>query len=119
MWLDEVTPRAITESGYTLGRADQVGEEDGCQNPLELGLLLDRGEEALKLSQHSFPIPRERRMLFAGQLDDACVLQLVSDVSGLLNSLVRIIRPVHHQSRDRHGLEQRSNVRLARFPLNR
>src|SRR4029079_14729976 len=68
--------------------------------------------------QHAIPIPRERSMFFAWEFDDACVLQLVSDVSSLLNALVRIVRPVHHQRRDRHGLEQRSNVRLARLPLN-
>jgi hypothetical protein len=99
MRLDEVTPRAITDSGYTLGRADQVGEEDGCENALELGLLLDRGEEVLKLSQHAFPVPCERSVLVAGQLDDSCVSQLVSNVSGLLDSLERIICPVHHERR--------------------
>jgi hypothetical protein len=118
MRFDKVTPCAITQSGYSLGRADQIGEEDGCQNSFQLGFFLERCEEVLKLSQHAFPIPRERGMLFAGQFDDACVLQLVSDVSGLLDSLVWIVRPVHHQRRDRHGLEQRSNVRLAPCPLD-
>ena len=118
MRLDKITPYAITQSGYSLGRADQIGEENGCENSFQLGFFLERCEEVLKLSQHTFPIPRERSMLFAWQFDDACVLQLVSDVSSLLHSLVRIVRPVHHQRRDRHGLEQRSNVRLARFPLN-
>ena len=27
MWLDEFTPCTITQSGYSLGRADQIGEE--------------------------------------------------------------------------------------------
>jgi hypothetical protein len=58
----------------------------------------------LKLLQHAFSISCERGMLFAGQFDHACVLQLVSDVSGLLDPLVRIVRSVHHERRDRHGL---------------
>jgi hypothetical protein len=118
MRLDEFTLSAIAESGHSLGRADQIGEEDGCENSFQLGFFLERCEEVLKLSQHAFPISRERRVLFAGQFDDAWVLQLVSDVSGLLDSLVRIVRAVHHQRRDRHGLEQRSNVRLAPCSLD-
>jgi hypothetical protein len=118
MWLDEFTPCAIAQSGYPLGRANQIREENGCENSFQLGFFLERCEEVLKFSQHAFPITRERGMFFAGQLDDPCVLQLVSDVSGLLNSLIRIVRPVHDQRRDGNGVEQRSNVRVAPCPLD-
>jgi hypothetical protein len=116
MRLDEVTPRAITESGYALGGADQIREEDGCESALQLGFFLKRGAEVLKFSQHASHVPCERSMLFAGQLDDSCISQLVSEVSRLLDSLDRIICPVHHERRDRHSLEQRSNVGLALRP---
>ena len=88
MGLDKVTPRAITQSRYLLGRADEIREEDGCENTLQLGFFLEGCDEVLKLSHHTLAISRERSMLFAGQLDDTRVLQLVSDVSGLLDSLV-------------------------------
>ena len=90
MRLDEFTPRAITERGYSLSRADQVGEEDGCENAFQLGFFLERREEVLKLSQHAFPIPREAGMLFAGQFDDACLLQLASD-DDVRSTLTRIV----------------------------
>jgi hypothetical protein len=105
MWLDEFTPCTITQSGYSLGRADQIGEEDGCENSFQLGFFLERGEELLKLSQHAFAISRERCVLLAGQFDDARVLQLLSDVSRLLDSLVRIVRSVHDERRNRHSLQ--------------
>src|SRR5581483_3303409 len=85
MRLDDFTPSAITECGYSLGRADQIGEEDGRQNSFQLGLLLERGQEVLKLSQHAFAISRERCVLVARQFDDVRVWQLVSDVSRLLD----------------------------------
>jgi hypothetical protein len=64
--LDEFAPCTIAQSGDSLGRADQVGEEDSRENALELRFFLEQCEKPLKLLQHACPIPRERGVFFAG-----------------------------------------------------
>jgi hypothetical protein len=46
--LDEVAPPSVSELGQSLGRADDVGEKDRREHPVEVGLLgIHAREEAL------------------------------------------------------------------------
>jgi len=49
--VEEIAPAVVSSLDGTLGRADDVGEQDGDQYPVWLGATADPGQELLHLIQ--------------------------------------------------------------------
>jgi hypothetical protein len=70
---NEISPGAIAHRYGSLGRADEVGKEDGCQHAIDLHFVsVDGDEKAFKRSEHLLClISCKDEVVVARELDEA------------------------------------------------
>ena len=72
--LEQLSPGAVAERGSSLGRADDVGEEDGREDAFRFRLipsaaLPDPGQEPLDLFDDRLAVSDPGKVIFARKLD--------------------------------------------------
>jgi len=99
MLLHEVSPSSVTELGNLLGRPDDVGEEHGREDPVELGILtLDLADEALDLVEEVGAL--DPSVHLPGKLDELRAGDAFGDVPAVFDRHRAVVRPVHDQGGD-------------------
>ncbi len=96
-------PGAVAERGGALGRAHDVGEEDGGQHPVGLGLLPgarlpDLGQEALLLIRVRGRCLPGDQVPAAGQLDEARSRNAIGHVLGYADGDDRVLGSMDDES---------------------
>ena len=94
MALDEISPTAIAQFGRHTGGVDDVGEQDGRQDPVELSLLRpDRIREPHHWPDDIGGVAQEGLLVLALRRFDACPRDLRAQVFHLLGGGAREARP--------------------------
>ena len=81
--VEQLAPRAVADLGRALGRADDVGEQDGRQHPLGRAGGARAGDELLELVHERVGVVEEDDALAARQLDEAGAGHVVTDELGV------------------------------------
>src|SRR5581483_8043003 len=69
MALEQVAPVSVAEPGGPVGGTDDVGEQDGGQDPFGAGATPDAGDELLDLVEHRTGLAHPVGHVGPGQLD--------------------------------------------------
>ena len=82
-------PADVAELGRPLGRADDVGEQDGRQHASRLRRRPDAGDERLDLGDHRVEVAGPDEVVGAGQLDVPGVGDVLGEVAAVLDARTR------------------------------
>ena len=107
MLLEERCPADVSQAGRLLGRADDVGEEDGGEYPVDRSHRWGTGEELLDLVNHPVGVARPVGVPLAGQLDISGAGKVLGQVPAVLDADNWIAAAVDDQHR---ALDRRQHV---------
>ena len=99
----DLGPPAVTHPDRCAGGIDDVGEEDGGQDPLGGGSVTVSGDELLDLVDQRIHIPHKGDNVIAGELDEAGSGDMVGDVATVLDGRGQGVAPVQDQCRCRNA----------------
>ena len=109
--VEEGSPARVPEILHPLGRADEIGEEDGGQHAVGSAHGTRPGEELLDLVEDLVGVDGHE-VVVACELDVARARDLLGDVAPLLDLHVEISGAVQHERRAADAREQLTDVRL-------
>ena len=81
---EHVAPLTVAEGGGSLRRANDVGEEYGCQHSIEVDLVTGAGQKLLNGIQDGVGIPHPWNVVHAGELDELGTRNVFGQVTCLL-----------------------------------
>ena len=119
MPFEQVTPAPVAEPRRLLGRADDVGEEDGCEHAVRLGPSAGAGQELLDLVYDLVGVPRPERVGISGQLDEFRARNLGGDPAALFHVRVAVVGAMHDERRRLDGRQDVAHVELRVHPHQR
>src|SRR5438034_11627083 len=102
MLIQQVAPALVTESRVPLGRADNVGEQYGGQQPVGMRCRPDTGEKLLDLIENCVLVADPGQVVLTGKLDELCARDPGGDGAALLDVSVQIVGPMKNKVRNPH-----------------
>ena len=108
MRLEQVAPLAVAHLRHLLGRADQIGEQHGCEHAVGLGHGVRAGEEPLDRMQHRACLARERERVGSRELDVLGAHDPFREGADLGGD--DAVAPVDHERRHADGIQHAAKV---------
>src|SRR5215207_5435521 len=112
MAVEQITPSTFTHLGDASCRADDVGEQNGCQYPVGAGPRTNAGDELLDLVEHRVGISDPVKVIGTGEFDVPRLWDVGGKVLAMCRSEHGVVAAVQNQRRHSDQRENRSEVCL-------
>ena len=110
--LEQLAPALIAKLARTLGRLDDVGEEERREHPVGFRCGASSRQELLDLAEDRVGVPGPGPVVAAGELDEPCARDMLSDVAPMLDADERIVRAMDDEGWRGDRRQRSANVEL-------
>ena len=109
---EHVTPLAVTERGGSLGRTDDVREQHGGQDAVDVDGAPRARQKLLESVQHGVGVAHPGNVVHAGKHRQSRIRNVFGEITRLLDAHDAVARPVQDEGRHAHGREYVADVDL-------
>jgi hypothetical protein len=110
--LENIPPAAVAQRGRALGRAHDVGEQDGREHPIDGPMGQVACQEALDLVEQGVLVARAEEMVAARKLDRPRIRDSAGDPVRKVRRVYPIAFAAEDRGRCRDAGQQRTDIQM-------
>ena len=117
--VEEHTPLPVAQLDGPISRADDVGEQHGCEHAVGVDLDRGAGERELDLAEQRLFVAGVVQVVVTRKLDEARVRNALREITPVPDFDQAVTGPMNHRRRRAYARQDRPQIDLHEQPLHR